>query len=586
MNPLNAVQELLKTTGLEHASDCDVGRVAAEAANVLEKSAVLINTALGQSYRHLLALLNESQPNNCSKLSESEASKSWGGSLKKRRSLLDAFGRETLRFLDQHFIPSSIEWLRTELAVEPHGNDSLVELRPRLQAIENVLGTLLSALITRGWSIESLFMLYRLILLPACASTMRSSSPYAFGSALDAVCMQLNACPKPYRVTFTISNVTKPNQFPEVVGDIEFKANAPELAPKTSDYVKRYASRGRGTLFATTTVEAQDGRMAGSIAGDRIAQVLDVVRFDYERKHIQLADRFLIEERNRHILLQVPGTVPNPDTSLSAVQLDGFMRRLQDLFSSGTLTPDAKDRIYAAFRLYRLGADTANFENKLVNWWTAVEFLVKGSGAAGGGIGAGVEHSLAPTIALSYLPKHLTALREILLAVGIELLDANGTRLEIKHARLLECYGLLKQEKYAEQIRAATSSRPFIWSKTVRFLEIAAEQTRLAETLRNHELRLRWHIQRIYRARCDIVHSAQRIVSATLLCANLEFYLKTVLSSFLEALHRHPTLRSPREFFDRQEHAYQQIVLDLAKGDDTSLRAILANKDSVSASTA
>ncbi|MDR5833730.1 hypothetical protein [Caballeronia sp. LZ034LL] len=584
MNPLNVLRELLKMTSAEHAGDSDIGRVAAEAVHILSESAVLEDDAFAPSHGHLLALLSGARPKHFEQMSESEASKSWGQALARQRSLIDAFGRELEYALEQHYVPMSIAWLRRELAVTDD-EGGLDVIAAKLQKIESVLDLLLSTSINQGWSIESLFMLYRLVLVPTLKD--RNGTPaYDFDSALVAVCERLSAAPKPYRVTFAISNVSKPDQFPERVGDIEFGSSAPDLGADSSSFVKRYAQPGGGRLFATMTVSAQDGRIAGTIASDRIGQVLDVVRYDYERKNVQLADSFLVEKRDKHMLLQLAGTVPNPDSVLSATQLDDFMRRLQALASSDTLSSDAKDRIYSAFRLYRIGADTPNFENKLVNWWTAVEFLAKGSGSTGSGIGAGVEHALAPTVTLSYLPKHLSALRAILVALKIELRDADGRRIELKHIGLSEINRLLKDMGCRNEIERVCSSRPFIWHRTRRFLGIATDCARLSAALTSHERRVRWHVQRIYRARCDIVHSAQRMVDATLLCANLEFYLKTVLSTFLEALHRHPTLRGPKEFFDRQEHAYRQMIGELANSESAVLTGMLKNKDALSASTA
>ena len=132
-------------------------------------------------------------------------------------------------------------------------------------------------------------------------------------------------------------------------------------------------------------------------------------------------------------------------------------------------------------------------------------------------------------------------------------------------------------------VEDACKARPFIWFRTRRFLAMISTHQKVADALNNHERRLRWHVQRIYRARCDIVHSAQRVVDATLLCANLEFYLKTVLSAFLDAFHRHPTLRSPREFFDRQQHALGQISKELKANQNTTLAVLLASRDAAAA---
>ncbi|VVE54258.1 hypothetical protein [Pandoraea anhela] len=584
MNPENVVRELLKMINFEHATETDLGRVAAEAADILSESVVLRGPEFSPSYPHLLALLVNAKPKEVDKMGEGELSKAWGQALSKHKSLVDAFARELESAMRTNFVPASTAWLMREITLaDPPG--PLTPLASTFTQIASVLDTLLSTLINRGWSIESLFSFYRMVLLPPLRDG-DDKPMYRFDDAFGAVCERLAAEPKPYRVTFAIFNVTKPDQFPELVGDIEFKSLPPVVGEKSSNYVKRYAQPGGGRLFATMTVSAEDGRIAGSIASDRIGQVLDVVRYDYERKNIQLAQSFLLEKGDKHMNLALPGTVPNPDSSLSADQLDHFMKRLQDLVNSGTLSSDAKDRIYSAFRLYRIGADTLNFENKLVNWWTAVEFLVKGASNGSAGIGAGVEHSLAPTVTLSYLPKHLAALRGVLVDLKIELRDDADEPIELKSLGLAKFHELLQEQRHRDSIKDHCASRPFIWHCVERFFANSADQKQFGKVLKNHERRVRWHVQRIYRARCDIVHSAQRMVDATLLCANLEFYLKTVLSTFLEALHRHPTLRSPREFFDRQQHAYHSVSTELAQGKATALLTLLANKDEVGATTA
>jgi hypothetical protein len=53
--------------------------------------------------------------------------------------------------------------------------------------------------------------------------------------------------------------------------------------------------------------------------------------------------------------------------------------------------------VLSAFRLYRLGADANSFERKLANWWTAIEFLVRGL-KGGTKIGAAVEHNVTPVL--------------------------------------------------------------------------------------------------------------------------------------------------------------------------------------------
>ena len=90
---------------------------------------------------------------------------------------------------------------------------------------------------------------------------------------------------------------------------------------------------------------------------------------------------------------------------------------------------------------------------------------------------------------------------------------------------------------------------------------------------------MRWQLQRIYRTRCDIVHSGQQVVNATLLCANLEYYLRMTLKSMLRSFQGVPTLRGPAEFFERHRYQYERVLQQLEGGNSASDSLLIATLD-------
>ena len=78
------------------------------------------------------------------------------------------------------------------------------------------------------------------------------------------------------------------------------------------------------------------------------------------------------------------------------------------------------------------------FDNKLVNWWTGLEYLTSG-GKTGRDIGETVKNALAPTLALTYLPKHLVAFRSALAVLNVEVQIA-GVSVSIKHCSNAQVY--------------------------------------------------------------------------------------------------------------------------------------------------
>lgn len=580
MNPQNILRELLVMFE-PHANDHDRMRVAQEAVLILSEKHILIQPTYAGLVMDILALLasviGKKEGGESADKRENESQKE-KGRVVKNGTLIQALARELLHHLDQRFIQLSLEWLHLATNNMPNAQCSVDEENLALLSIDVVTGNLLSSLVDKGWSLESLFILHQRILIPALPLRPKAgvgARVYSFAAAFAEVRARLVSAQKFYTVIFSIINVSKPDLFPAQIAGIKFQTVPPDVGDTSNDYAKSYAKPAGNKLFATVTVEAQDGRAAGMKASEKIGHILDLVRFEYERRDILLKEQFLLEkEGGRFTRLTIPTGVPNPNDGWQPAELAEFVQQLEELASSGTLPQDAKDRIYSAFRLYRLGADTRNFENKLVNWWTATEFLVKGGN--GGPIGDGVETALVPVLSLTYLPKHLIAFKTMFAQIKIEVREPQtGAAINFRELTLTAFYQLLTLADMEIEIADACAGSSYLWMKLRPFIAALKDPEKLEAMLRSHEEKLGWNIQRIYRARCDIVHSAQRRINAALLCAHLEFYLKVALRAFLQSLHAIPTLRDPKEFFERQRYTSARLHADLKRKDTSSLLAIL-----------
>lgn len=564
MNPTNSVQEMLRTLAQgSPVNDKDRRRIWGETFSILSGSTVLNDARFQVACGELCSLVD-------SYLSKTgKATSDPKESISGQFPLIEAFARELDLALRTHFIPACIQWLSVALA-EPVVAGTI---DPKADELVEITGQLLSSLVGDGWSLESLFSLYRRTfhVVQSCSA---DEPIFDFEVALRWIFERLVRDPKPYTVTFAVSQISRATSFPAQVGDIDFSTEPPTLGAESSSYAQRYAKRGGSKLFATMTVQANDGRIAGMRAAMHIEQVLDVVRYDFERRNFSLSESFLVEKQDRHMLLDVSRTVPNPRRDLSSDNLSIFMRQLNDLASSGNLDGDSKDRIYSAFRLYRTGAETVNLENKLVNWWTALEFLVKAG--ASGSIGDAVENALVPTVTLAYVAKHLYAIRAALHVMRIEVPHPTSNQvINFSSIDLSDLFELSLDTKFQNCLLELVAYHPYAVLQIKAFFNDIKSTDELLKTLSHHEHCVRWQIQRIYRARCDIVHSAGRIGQATLLCANLESYLKILLDSFLQSLHRHSTLRTPTEFFDRQRHTFGRVSSELGCGKNTLLLQVL-----------
>lgn len=552
MHAINILEELTRLMNVPHASSDDRWMVAREAIGILESEAALKRPVFVNATQNITALLTKSFGNKADK-----------AVLEKGRALLESHLREYLHLLHQHYVDEVIHGLQNATLAPDARPES-----ERFQEIRSLTGSLISRLIARGQSIEGLFQLYRQVLVPL----KPPKKAYVFAKRFDLLRRLITAESRTWRASFAIDGVTDSKSFPAKIGDIFFSQDAAEGVSAFSG-MKEQGHR----LFAHGEADAIDARTAGQLVHERINRVLDLVRFEYDRSNITVSDQFVIAQATATDLrlLPIPKVVPNPQSSVSPAELDVLAQNVGRLVTGARFTPEGRDRVLAAFRLYRTGADTTSFENKLVNWWTGLEFLAKGNSGSGD-IGDLVEKSVTPVLMGISVVNHLTAYREMLLELSVELFDpATQQAIALKELNFAELYGVLSQPEHRQTINDRLRDLPLMQMRFDQFMQYLASPTDMQVFLGRVEQGLRWHLQRIYRARCDIVHSAGRMLNIALLCANLEAYLKSVLTALLAAFGRVPTLASPTEFFVRAEHTYANAKDKLGQGGPEALKAYL-----------
>lgn len=553
MHAVNILEELMRLNGYAHASVEDRWIVGREALEILGAEAVLKRQSLlgpTSSLRHLLG--------------KSFGAKADKAAMDKGRPLLESHLREYLSRLHGAYLNEAVQGIQ-EAVLAP-------DTRPepeRFNEIKSLTGSLISYLISRGQSIEGLFQLYRQVLLPV----KPQSKPYVFAQRFDLLKKLLTAESRTWHACFAIDGVTDTQSFPQHIGDIQF-----DMAPPAGVAELRGMKEQGHRLFATGQADAIDARGAGQLIHDRINRVLDLVRFEYDRANITVSDQFAVPRPHGDgwRLLPIPKVVPNPQSTVSTAELDAFAQNVGRLVAGERFSKEGRDRVLSAFRLYRTGADTTSFENKLVNWWTGLEYLAKGMGGTSSSIASVVEESVTPILMGVSVTNHLTAYREVLLEQSIELRDpASGQPIALKELDFAQLFDVLATAAHRQTINDRLRDMPLTQMRFDQFMGLLAAPTEMNAFLERSERGLRWHLQRVWRARCDIVHSAGRMVNIALLCANLEAYLKAVLTTLLAAFGRIPTLTSPQEFFLRAEHAYQTARERLAANEAGALKTYL-----------
>jgi hypothetical protein len=580
MNPLNILRELRKMYE-PHADEADRRRVGEEAIEILGKHPVLEGSASRfPALEDTLALLNDAVAKSKKEGASSDSTEKAEHAFKKNGTLIHSFVNQLEAALRERFLSESFDWLDAALTAEPV-HETPKARRAVQTSIERVCRDILSVSHDDGFSLESLFQIYRLMVrepsskaqAPAPGVAEDAAQAYDFLVLFRRVRELLVSPQRTYRVVFVIRGASaQASMFHGTYDRIRISDQPHDLpADLPTRALKRYMPHPQ-RLFADATVQGRDGRSAGMSAFRQIGQILDLMRFEYDSRSLELDNEFLLIDEDEQIMLPIPQLIPNPEADPPTRKLEEFVQHLNGLAGRDGTQTESRDRIFAAFRLYRVGSDAPMFENKLVNWWTGIEYLTKGGKSAGGQIGPSVEAALAPTLGLIYFPKHLAAFRSMLAHIGAEL-TVEGTHTKVDALSNEALFRILKDPAQHAELEQACNGWPYLWHHLEEFIDTIAQPAKILAVLKAHERRVRWQIQRIYRARCDIVHSGQQVVMAGLLCANLEYYLRMTLKSMLRAFQEVSTMKGAGEFFERRKHQYDRVMkqLDGQRGSDALL---------------
>ena len=321
MNPGNGVRELLRM--LEPpANSSDLEMVASELIGLLSTDPVLKSQPFVDTTSELLEILNSVDFKVQKRVGEN-------------KPLIRAFSRELHILIQNNYIEASLSLLE-QLLLNPYEEGE----EDRSRSIRILTNYLISTLLDRGASLESVFQLYRQVL------SRKRVKEYVFKKRFGLLRRIITQEKRKHTVVFAIDNISNPDSFPVRIGDVEFTSEPPEVIDPTKP-VSRYLSPQPRRLFAKVEVETKDFRTAGTQAYSIINNILDLVRFEYERDLLALHNEFVITGEalgNRYRIFPIPKVVPNPTASMDEDGLHGFIGHVNDFMHSPNFSNEERSR--------------------------------------------------------------------------------------------------------------------------------------------------------------------------------------------------------------------------------------------------
>lgn len=401
--------------------------------------------------------------------------------------------------------------------------------------------------------------------------------PPAFSEALAFMLGVLTRDRQEFEVTLRINGsrgVTGLGQ----VGSFQFIGR--DQLRELGDIGRGFASHGFYKTFVKAKISALDFKTAASCGRETFDDYVDLIRFDYEKVPLR-SDRNVLVERlgdRKKKEIKLSSATPSPYEQIELTEFEKFSRSLDHIASGANYDGNSKERLLSSIRQYRYGLDSDNHRDKFLNWWMGLEVLCSGVQAAG--IGDSVSVSVSNTLALGYIRK-----------LAVDLLDTcRGFRFAFDDV-LRRQYGVdgfddLKLESFVEKLKneqvcsalaTVVAPQPLLQQRLAQFcrsVQAPGEMRALVDRHRNH---IRWHIMRLYRTRCTIVHGSSLYLGLELLAANLEYYLKELIGVVLFTLAENTHIYCIEDILRRAVYACNRLfdTLNVDPGHDVDYSVIL-----------
>ena len=451
------------------------------------------------------------------------------------------------------------------------------------EELYRLTGLLLSRLVNDGYVLDDLYTIAK-----AYFTDVRKKTVLPFREQFESAMRTVVRPPSRFTVTFHLTGVENKydNYFTQPLAGVDFLRDLGNDPPVLASYARQYKplffpAQAEPTLcFARVTVKGVNHRSAALAARAELSAALDLLRFEVMPESVSIHEKFLSQREGENgttsetVIVDFPQIIPNPLVRIDQAAFNQFVGAISRLYAREGVDADLKNRVQAAFRQYRIGRDTFQLPNKFLNWWTALENMTK-SGVSTGTILEAVHTRLVPCLVLTYLTKLLDDQRSTFEFLKTKLpasIAADYAPTEyvhrLSHRQLFDLY---RNEAAFAELCADLSVYPYFVQQLQYFASKTVNAAATHKFLLVHEQRLDWHLHRLYRMRNAIVHSAATPPGVVLLSANLEYYLKTMLSIILTQVQVTPSIRSLGELFDRIQDTKERLMNDLKSKNEAVL---------------
>lgn len=307
--------------------------------------------------------------------------------------------------------------------------------------------------------------------------------------------------------------------------------------PSTTSDQETEFDQQPGEIYGELNIEAPDPYSAVHSSLKSISLLQNIVRYEYRTKEFKISPEFLVyDDTNKNVYLNP--SIQRPLGFISAGKDKRFEKYLENFnnlqdVSKRKVDKDSVDRIINSFHYFRLSLDSAEPETRFLLNWIAFEYLVKIN--MNKGLIEKVISYIPKLFVTQYLNKLLKDFASNLLRLRCDRKVLSSIGININRSNQFDLTVLFEVLRDSTKISALITSNdaPLFEIRVNELANLLKDAKSIEAKLKEHLEDVQWNLQRIYRVRNKIVHSASTNLNLTQLDGNLTYYYTTLLNNII-----------------------------------------------------
>ncbi|TMI65943.1 MAG: hypothetical protein E6H07_08565 [Bacteroidetes bacterium] len=308
-------------------------------------------------------------------------------------------------------------------------------------------------------------------------------------------------------------------------------ADLQQEAAQINNTFKNFVTKNNKYHYYKMEVDALDFHSAAYLVKRKMQTGLDLIFMGHSSQMIKVFTSCFIvgsvnpKKGNRYNLeYQLDGYFASDQTLYLQ-----FLDKVKDL-ENKQVDEISKRKINAALRYLRLGTESEELENKLLNYWIAIEYLFSAVEADQDKVKRLREY-YKKIHSVSYASKLFKYTHEAINSLGLigNLTLYNATD-----------YSYIIQPQTLAELNGTANTNPLIAYRVYTLSQRFADINSIKSEFSRHQNNVERNIVRIYRTRNEIVHTASYENNILDITAHVRYYLTFIINGFIDFVMSNP----------------------------------------------